>query len=408
MDGGARARPSSIAGLYANAEAEIGGALPDNAVLGGQGRGTAPRTEFRSLGWRRPFRDMSAIRGGAARVAIGNGLGDFDVTLEAGDPVWRLVVQRAGAGSLPGHREDGVRLALAIEGGGMAGAVSAGMCAGLESLGLIESFDVIYGSSAGALNASYTAAGQAGSRCCLYPKAAQARLIDPRRALRGRPPFRLAEIINSLVVAHPHHGCVLDARPPLRVTGTRLEDKGVDVLADFGSVDEVRQAVWASCAIPVLAGDVVKFRGKQYVDGGLIESLPYGAALREGATHVLVLRSRHVGYRFREYRGPARRAIERMLRDAPDTLLELVRERPARYNAEASALRSGELADRVCQLAPPGHVRCTSQLEARPARLIDAIQLGLRTAYHTVAPYLAPKRSKTRAARPVFAMPVAG
>jgi predicted patatin/cPLA2 family phospholipase len=161
--------------------------------------------------------------------------------------------------------------------------------------------------------------------------------------------------------------------------------------------------VWASCAIPILAGDIVEFRGRQYVDGGLIESLPYGAALREGATHVLVLRSRHVGYRFREYRGPAARAIERMLRDAPDTLVELVRERPGRYNAAASALRSGALGERVCQLAPPGHARCISQFEARPARLIDAIELGLSAAYHAVAPYLAPKPPSATLTRAMLA-----
>lgn len=279
----------------------------------------------------------------------------------------------------------------------MAGAVSAGMCAGLESLGLIASFDVVYGCSAGALNASYTAAGQAGSRCCLYPMAARAGLIDPRLALRGQPPFRLGEIINSLCVAHPHDRSVLDARPPLCVTATRLEDKELDVLADFGSVDEVRQALWASSAIPILAGDIVEFRGQRYVDGGLLESLSYGAALRDGATHVLVLRSRHVGYRFRDYRGPAWRAVERMLRDAPDTLVELVRERPARYNAEADALRSGELAGRVCQLAPSGQARYVSQFEARPGRLIGAIHLGLKTVYHTVVPYLASNHSKATA-----------
>jgi hypothetical protein len=66
-------------------------------------------------------------------------------------------------------------------------------------------------------------------------------------------------------------------------------------------------------------------------------------------------------------------------------------------------LCSGELGDRVCQLAPPDRGRCTSQFEARPGRLIDAIELGLRTAYHTVAPYLAPKRSMETATRAVLA-----
>lgn len=283
----------------------------------------------------------------------------------------------------------------------MAGAVSAGMCVALESLGLIASFDVIYGTSSGAINASYTAAGQARSRASLYPRAAEAQLIDPRGVLRGRPPFRLAEIVDSLLYAHPHDNRVLQGAPPLRLTATRVEDKGLDVLAGFASIEEMRRAVWASCAIPIPAGDIVEFRGRRYVDGGLIESLPYGVALREGATHVLVPRARHAGHRFRSYPVPTRRAIDRLLRDAPDTLAELIRERPARYNAAASALQSAngsELARRVCQLAPPDDVR-TSQFEARPQRLVKAIHVGMRTACQMIAPYLAPADANALAAR---------
>lgn len=320
----------------------------------------------------------------------------FDAEHAPFDPVWRLVVDRAAAGSQPGRRTDGAHLALAIEGGGMAGAVSAGMCVALETLGLISSFDVIYGSSSGALNASYTAAGQARWRAGLYPRAAEARLIDPRRVLRGRPPFRLTALVNALLRDYPHDQRVLSGRPPLRVTATRVTDKRLDVLADFSSIEDVRRAVWASCAIPVLAGDIVEFRGQRYVDGGLVESVPYAVALREGATHVLVLRARHAGFRFRGYSRATLRVVERLLRDAPDTLVELIRERPTRYNAEASALALGsnELAGRVCQLAPPSAAPCTSQLEARPRRLTDAIQLGARTTYHALVPHLAPRRER--------------
>jgi predicted patatin/cPLA2 family phospholipase len=308
------------------------------------------------------------------------------------DPVLRLLVSRVRDASRPGARTDGARLALAIEGGGMAGTVSAGMCVALESLGLIAGFDAIYGSSAGALNASYVAAGQARARASLYVQAAQRRLISPRRALRGRPPFRLKELVDSLLRAHPHDPRVLGGRPSLRITATRVEDKGLDVLGQFSSIDEVRRAVWASCAIPILAGDIVEFRGRQYVDGGLVESLPYGVALREGATHVLVLRARHAGYRDRGQSAATRRVVDRLLRHAPDTIAELVRERPARYNAEASALQAagGQLAGRVRQLAPPPVARCTSQLEVRPDRLEGALRLGMQTAYHALGPYLAP------------------
>jgi predicted acylesterase/phospholipase RssA len=72
-------------------------------------------------------------------------------TPAAASEVWSLIAERARLGSLPGQRDDQARVALATEGGGMAAAVSAGMCAGLESLGLINSFDVVYGVSAARL-----------------------------------------------------------------------------------------------------------------------------------------------------------------------------------------------------------------------------------------------------------------
>jgi predicted patatin/cPLA2 family phospholipase len=306
---------------------------------------------------------------------------------ELDDPVLRLIVDRAVTGSQPGARCDRARLALAIEGGGMAGTVSGGMCAALEALGLIDSFDVIVGSSAGSINASYTAAGQAQLRAPLYLAAAQGGVIRPSRALNGNPPFRLAELFTALFCSHPHAPKVLGHAPALRVTASRVSDKRLAVLSGFASVAEVRTAVWASCAIPVLAGDVVEFRGEQYVDGGLLESMPYQAALRDGASHVLVLRSRPAGYRKREFRGARRQVVERMLRGAPDTVLELVRERPARYNAEADDLqapvRSG-LAGRVCQIAPAATAPRPSLIEARQSRLLTAIATGVNAIYRTL------------------------
>ena len=60
-----------------------------------------------------------------------------------------VVAARAAAGSRPGARDDGLRVALAIEGGGMRGTISAGMALALHELGLVGAFDAVYGASAG-------------------------------------------------------------------------------------------------------------------------------------------------------------------------------------------------------------------------------------------------------------------
>src|SRR5579884_1045659 len=83
-------------------------------------------------------------------------------------PVIDLMYQRKLSGSQRGDRQDGRVVAIASEGGGIAGVVPAGMLNFLEKTGLIDTIDVIYGSSSGALNGSYTASGQAELGACNY------------------------------------------------------------------------------------------------------------------------------------------------------------------------------------------------------------------------------------------------
>ena len=71
--------------------------------------------------------------------------------------VLSLIARRFQEGSTPGNRpaNDTARLALSMEGGGMRGAVSAGMAAAIATLGLTDTFDAIYGSSAGSVIGAY-------------------------------------------------------------------------------------------------------------------------------------------------------------------------------------------------------------------------------------------------------------
>lgn len=66
-----------------------------------------------------------------------------------------MIEERVRTGSRPGQRTDGLRVALAIEGGGMRGTVSAGMALALHERGLMPAFDAVYGSSAGAITGAW-------------------------------------------------------------------------------------------------------------------------------------------------------------------------------------------------------------------------------------------------------------
>ncbi len=71
--------------------------------------------------------------------------------------VIKLIKRRSKSNSKPGARDpdDNATLALSIEGGGMRGAVSAGMASAIAVLGLSDAFDSIYGSSAGSVVGAY-------------------------------------------------------------------------------------------------------------------------------------------------------------------------------------------------------------------------------------------------------------
>lgn len=84
----------------------------------------------------------------------------FPLGMSLSHPTMQVLGDRLMNGSKPGGRSDGLKVGLVVEGGGMRGAVTGGMLMQLHDLGLKDLFDVVYGSSAGAINATYFLSGQ--------------------------------------------------------------------------------------------------------------------------------------------------------------------------------------------------------------------------------------------------------
>ena len=59
-------------------------------------------------------------------------------------PVRQVLHERRATHSKPGDRDDGYKMGLAIEGGGLRGVVSAAMLTFLEDLGYADAFDEVY------------------------------------------------------------------------------------------------------------------------------------------------------------------------------------------------------------------------------------------------------------------------
>jgi predicted patatin/cPLA2 family phospholipase len=213
--------------------------------------------------------------------------------------VLRVIEERARSGSRPGHRDDGLRIALSIEGGGMRGTVSAGMALALYERGLLPAFDAVYGSSAGAISAAWLlSSAPEGLRGWADPDYARS-LIRWSAPLHRRPRRRPVVDVETLIevlyqTEFPMDFASVLASPveyhPLATDAATGES--TDLRPLITDEAELRLALRASASLPFLAGPPIELHERRFYDAGVAESIPFRTPLAQGATHILVLRSR--------------------------------------------------------------------------------------------------------------------
>lgn len=277
-----------------------------------------------------------------------------------------------------GERDDGHRVALAIEGGGMRGVVSSAMADAVEAAGLTECLDLVVGASAGALNGAALLAGVARGCTDEYAGAfSSRRFINPARLLLGRPAVNVEFVLD-------HDSDLLDAERHDRTVASPVElhcvatDVATAAPVDLDGIDSgeaLRGALLASSRLPWVGGQPVEFRGRRWLDGGVAESIPVPAALAAGATHVLVLLTRPAGAPVDPPgSGLGERIVERRLRALNPDLVEVLRRRPVTYAEEVERIVAATARPRaegpwVCGIWLPEHTPVPSRLERDPETL---------------------------------------
>lgn len=253
---------------------------------------------------------------------------------------------------------DGCKVALAIEGGGMRGCVSAGMVCAIHYLNLTDTIDVIYGSSAGTVVGAYlitkqlpyfgpevyydrlTTAGKKFIDTKRLLRAIGFGLIDPRLLLDvvtrrqdgGKPVLNLPFLLKTTVQqTKPLDWDTFVQRQsvqPLHVVTSGLNCNKSIVFTmgnnGFQTLDELTDCMHASCLLPGIAGPVMNLdktalngtgaldatkskklvlgnnldlnRYEPIADALLYEPLPYQTAITDhNVTHCIVLRTRPDG-----------------------------------------------------------------------------------------------------------------
>lgn len=300
------------------------------------------------------------------------------------DPA-QLIALRHHDGRAAGDHRDGARLALVIEGGSARGAYSHGMVTGLEELGVLRCFDAVYGASAGALNGAWLLCGRAArSRRAWYPEVIR-RVIAPARLLRGGlavdTRFLVHTVYERLV---PMDFPAILANPvTFHPIATDISDgRAVDLHPHISDVTSLQRALRATTCMPVLAGRPVAVGGARYVDAGLSESVPVATAREQGATHIVVLRTRRSDETPSIPSSFERRVVARIL---GSQLAQSWSQNSTRFIADEQLLKTDPS---ILQIRPPLDSPDIGRV-ARDARvLLQALDLGRAVTVSALGGYL--------------------
>ncbi|MDQ3403327.1 MAG: patatin family protein [Actinomycetota bacterium] len=286
-------------------------------------------------------------------------------------PVLELIRARS-TGATDDHR-----FALAIEGGGSRGAYSGGMAAAIEDLGLSGCFDAVYGASAGALNGAWLLAGQAanlGVRGWSDPEIMR-RVTNPWRALRRGPVVDTKHLVHAVYEAAPmDFAAILANRTTFHPLATdTATGASVDLRPFVRDQPTLQLALRASTGLPLLAGGPVELGGRRWIDAGLAEPIPYRTAVADGATHVLVLRTRRADeVAARPSRFESTVVSRYLRRVAPGALTAWA----ARHTLSAADHEHLANHPSILQIHPPENAPPVSRLARDTALLARAVRLG--------------------------------
>jgi predicted patatin/cPLA2 family phospholipase len=266
----------------------------------------------------------------------------------------------------------------------MRGVVSSGMAAGLEYLGLLPSFDIIYGTSAGAINGAYFVAGQAAYGASIYYEDINnAQFICPLRVLCGDPSISLDFLFEHVMTKEKplNWRRVVDSSVELVPVATSIQQARAVLLRGARSRYELYLRLKASARIPFVAGPPVRVDGEDCLDGGLYASIPFRQALDDGCTHVLALMTRPEGATLKRSSFLRQYIVSRKLARYNSQLRNAFSDRIGRYVRDLDWLNAQTCAPErspyVCAVRPPRGSPTVGRFEKSWERLVAGARSGV-------------------------------
>ena len=214
-------------------------------------------------------------------------------------PVVKLIKKRNSIQSTPYNRIDGNKLGLVIEGGGMRGVVSSAMASALHFLDLVDVFDAVYGSSAGAFNGSFFITYKMPlGPTIYYDNLNNNNFIDLKRAfIKNKPIMNLDYLLHDILegIKPLNWQGVINSKIPLKIVVSSIKKHKAICFDKYNSKEELFTLLKASSNIPFVAGPPIKYHDDLLFDATVYESIPFNTAIIDGCTHILVLLTRPKG-----------------------------------------------------------------------------------------------------------------
>jgi predicted patatin/cPLA2 family phospholipase len=263
-----------------------------------------------------------------------------------------LIARRSRGGDLADNR----RLGLVVEGGGMRGVYTAGALLALHLMGLRDSFDDLFGTSAGAVNGAHFLAGIAHRRVSTYYTfLAGLRFINPWRITKVVDVDYFAdEVLTHL--ARVEAGLVREARTELWIAVLNGQTGAVELRNPRREDTPLLRLLKAAVAIPVLYGRTVRLGTNDFMDAGFAQPFALSTAIGLGCTDLLVITSRPASDRSKPRSRWQARLFDRCCAKGNARLNSLFRSGWEEANKER-CLADGTIAPRsdvnIATIAPP-------------------------------------------------------
>jgi predicted patatin/cPLA2 family phospholipase len=269
---------------------------------------------------------------------------------------------------------------LILEGGGMRGVFLTGVLQAFTDHSFFP-FDLVAGSSAGALTGCAYTAGQIYlSRDAFFGKLLSGKFIRPANIFNSdRHILDLDWMIDTVVKGpYPLDLEALRRACPVIITATDcVDDRPPETLYLNSKTDDIYTALKATAAIPVLYRGFVEYGHHRLLDGGLLDPIPFYRAMDMGYREedIVVVLTRPKGYRKEAESFWVRSLYEAYYRDT--RYRYLVRSLDRRYIRYNRILDDLENVYRKIQIIYPPEEFAVDRLTRDPKMILEGFEMGV-------------------------------